>query len=371
MGALRPRRRAPDVGLHVRAAALPGLDARGRTAAAAQPAGGDRLERRQALPRRSRARPASRRSPPSTSRRAPRSRRRPAASSSSRRWRAARAGRRSSTTARHAQARAHVARCTPRGDDVLVQPYLDAVDGDEGEIALVYIEGELSHAMHKGPLLALDLPAVQAGFGAEQMSLVAAPAPDVVALGRRARRLRAGALRRAAALRPRRRPARRRRAARGARARAHRAVAVSRLRARLGAGARARHRRARCPRRAGTVPAMARVLIRGSGDVGSAVAHLLLRSGHEVVIHDVALPAAPRRGMAFADAIFDGACELDGVRARRAELGELGAGPARRGARQRRRGARRRARRAAARRPRRRAHAQARPARGRSAAWRR
>ncbi|HVF77237.1 MAG TPA: hypothetical protein VNA28_02980 [Solirubrobacteraceae bacterium] len=64
---------------------------------------------------------------------------------------------------------------------------------------------------------------------------------------------------------------------------------------------------------------MARVLIRGSGDVGSAVAHLLLRSGHDVVIHDAALPTAPRRGMAFADAIFDGACELDGVRARRVD----------------------------------------------------
>jgi xanthine dehydrogenase accessory factor len=60
-----------------------------------------------------------------------------------------------------------------------------------------------------------------------------------------------------------------------------------------------------------------RVLIRGSGDVGSAVAHRLVREGHAVVIHDVALPAAPRRGMAFADAIFDGCCELEGVRARR------------------------------------------------------
>ena len=68
---------------------------------------------------------------------------------------------------------------------------------------------------------------------------------------------------------------------------------------------------------------MARVLIRGSGDVGSAVAHLLLGSGHTVVIHDVALPAAPRRGMAFADAIFDGSCELAGVRARRLELDDL------------------------------------------------
>lgn len=71
------------------------------------------------------------------------------------------------------------------------------------------------------------------------------------------------------------------------------------------------------------VPSVARVLVRGSGDVGSAVAHLLLRSGHDVVIHDVALPAAPRRGMAFADAIFDGACVLEGVHARRVDLAGL------------------------------------------------
>ena len=74
---------------------------------------------------------------------------------------------------------------------------------------------------------------------------------------------------------------------------------------------------------------MARVLIRGSGDVGSAVAHVLLRNGHDVVVHDVALPAAPRRGMAFADAIFDGCCELAGVRGRRVDaIDELTAGAA-------------------------------------------
>lgn len=61
------------------------------------------------------------------------------------------------------------------------------------------------------------------------------------------------------------------------------------------------------------------VLVRGSGDVGSAVAHRLFLSGHPVVIHDVPLPAAPRRGMAFTDAIFDGHCELDGVAARRVD----------------------------------------------------
>jgi xanthine dehydrogenase accessory factor len=61
------------------------------------------------------------------------------------------------------------------------------------------------------------------------------------------------------------------------------------------------------------------VLVRGSGDVGSAVAHVLLRAGYAVVLHDVDRPTAPRRGMAFADAIFDGSCELDGVRARRVD----------------------------------------------------
>ena len=86
---------------------------------------------------------------------------------------------------RHADARAHVDKLHGAGHDLLVQPYLDAVDGDEGETALVFIEGELSHAMRKGPLLALDVPAVESGFRAEQMSVVAAPAPDVVALGRR------------------------------------------------------------------------------------------------------------------------------------------------------------------------------------------
>ncbi len=86
---------------------------------------------------------------------------------------------------RHPQAAALVARLHAGGDDVLVQPYLDAVDGDEGEIALVYIEGELSHAMRKGPLLALDLPPVEVGFRAEKMSVVASPAADVVGLGDR------------------------------------------------------------------------------------------------------------------------------------------------------------------------------------------
>ena len=52
------------------------------------------------------------------------------------------------------------------------------------------------------------------------------------------------------------------------------------------------------------------ILVRGSGDVGSAVALLLFRAGHRVVIHDTAAPAYTRRGMAFVDAIFDGSARL-------------------------------------------------------------
>jgi xanthine dehydrogenase accessory factor len=49
------------------------------------------------------------------------------------------------------------------------------------------------------------------------------------------------------------------------------------------------------------------VLVRGAGDVGSAVAAVLFRAGYAVALHDEPAPVAPRRGMAFADAVFDGA----------------------------------------------------------------
>jgi len=61
------------------------------------------------------------------------------------------------------------------------------------------------------------------------------------------------------------------------------------------------------------------VLVRGSGDVGSAVAVVLHRAGYGVAICEVAAPSAPRRGMAFADAVFDGEASLDGVLARRVD----------------------------------------------------
>lgn len=58
------------------------------------------------------------------------------------------------------------------------------------------------------------------------------------------------------------------------------------------------------------------ILVRGSGDVGSAVAHTLFESGYAVLIHDTAQPTATRRKMAFCDAIFNGESLLAGVQAR-------------------------------------------------------
>ena len=59
------------------------------------------------------------------------------------------------------------------------------------------------------------------------------------------------------------------------------------------------------------------VLVRGVGDIGSAVAHRLFGEGCAVVMHDDAKPATTRRGMAFADAAFEGHAVLEGVTAAR------------------------------------------------------
>jgi xanthine dehydrogenase accessory factor len=60
------------------------------------------------------------------------------------------------------------------------------------------------------------------------------------------------------------------------------------------------------------------VVVRGIGDVGSAVAHRLFLEGYAVLIHDVPTPTTTRRGVAFADAVFDGSAILDNVHAVRA-----------------------------------------------------
>jgi glutathione synthase/RimK-type ligase-like ATP-grasp enzyme len=50
------------------------------------------------------------------------------------------------------QARAHVARLLDTGRQVIVQPYLSAVD-EAGETALLFFGGRYSHAIRKGPML--------------------------------------------------------------------------------------------------------------------------------------------------------------------------------------------------------------------------
>ena len=61
-----------------------------------------------------------------------------------------------------------------------------------------------------------------------------------------------------------------------------------------------------------------KVVVRGVGDIGSAVAHRLFLSSCAVAIHDDPKPTTTRRGMAFTDAVFDGRATLEGVDARRA-----------------------------------------------------
>ena len=63
---------------------------------------------------------------------------------------------------------------------------------------------------------------------------------------------------------------------------------------------------------------MTTCIVRGTGDVGSAVAYVLFRAGYRVILHDDPEPAHLRRGMAFADALFDGTALLDNLLGKRA-----------------------------------------------------
>lgn len=63
----------------------------------------------------------------------------------------------------------HVEALLAAGREVMVQPYLSAVDVS-AETALVFLGGEFSHAMRKGPLLELDQEQEQGLFRPEEMS---------------------------------------------------------------------------------------------------------------------------------------------------------------------------------------------------------
>jgi hypothetical protein len=68
-----------------------------------------------------------------------------------------------------AAARQHVARLHERGSTVMVQPYQAAVD-EQGETALIYLAGQFSHAVRKGPLLQLGAGVVDQLWQREQIT---------------------------------------------------------------------------------------------------------------------------------------------------------------------------------------------------------
>jgi xanthine dehydrogenase accessory factor len=59
------------------------------------------------------------------------------------------------------------------------------------------------------------------------------------------------------------------------------------------------------------------VLIRGAGDLATGVAIRLHRVGLAVILAEIARPLAVRRTVTFAQAVFDGECRVEEVRARR------------------------------------------------------
>ena len=78
----------------------------------------------------------------------------------------------------HQRALAHVRRLHAGARDAMIQPYVSSID-DEGERALVFIDGEFSHAMTKGAMLNTAADARDALFRREQMSLASAESDAV------------------------------------------------------------------------------------------------------------------------------------------------------------------------------------------------
>lgn len=79
---------------------------------------------------------------------------------------------------------AHVQRLLDANRSVLLQPYLERVD-DHGETALLFFNGEYSHAIRKGPLLKRNT-APTTGLYAEETITARTPSADERAVARRA-----------------------------------------------------------------------------------------------------------------------------------------------------------------------------------------
>ena len=59
------------------------------------------------------------------------------------------------------------------------------------------------------------------------------------------------------------------------------------------------------------------ILIKGGGEIASAVAHKLARSHFKICLTEIPQPVAVSRGVAFCEAIYDGEKEVEGVVAKR------------------------------------------------------
>ncbi len=56
-----------------------------------------------------------------------------------------------------------------------------------------------------------------------------------------------------------------------------------------------------------------RALVRGAGDLASGVAYRLMRAGFSVVMTEIARPTVVRRAVAFAEAVWEGRVEVEGL----------------------------------------------------------
>ncbi len=65
-----------------------------------------------------------------------------------------------------------------------------------------------------------------------------------------------------------------------------------------------------------------KVLCRGAGDLASGVAHRLWQAGFDVVMLELPEPLVVRRTVAFAEAVFSGVAEVEGVQAKLCRLPE-------------------------------------------------
>ncbi len=66
------------------------------------------------------------------------------------------------------------------------------------------------------------------------------------------------------------------------------------------------------------------VVVRGGGGLGTGVAHRLARSGFTVIVTELAQPLTLRRGAAFAEAVYRGQTQVEGITARLANDAMLG-----------------------------------------------